>query len=293
MAKENLLFTKVNNDILILDIIENGNYQNSFYFKRKPPKQIFLAALHFNQEESISQDFFVACTDEDIAQFCMPSGSSTGIEYVPFHNDHDKFIEFTDEQNAIINDNSPGNMNVIGPPGSGKTATAKKIINTRRQQGNILYLAPSAELAQTTEMDWCQSPESQEPHGRVFFRSWEKWYKMMEPHVKWTGQKECLEWIKARCTSNQNQQLSDTNKNAWSNITRVFKNKKRDEYAENQVVMAIYQEFLTISSYFPNIPCSASELMENETSYTEPKKLSHFPPDVRKAIYEVFTKYLD
>ena len=245
---DRLLFTtiKVQGDpqILILDVIENHDYQKSLYFRRKTSKQLFEAALRNATDVNpltITQEAFVTPSELELpSSVTSTSSSPSPIEYSPVHNYDEQFISFNDEQLGTLHTTMP--MVVTGPPGSGKSSIAVAMINQlinhmTASSKKILYVTESTTLTHRMAQIWQQMPESEGNRQRVCFLSYDALLKELCPDSRFVNTDDCLKWLEMRVKSRS--KLSKELQPVWQEL---LLKESLDTMNQEFRIMSVYTE---------------------------------------------------
>ncbi len=250
--------------MLLLDIIEEHEYEKSPYFRRRTSKQSFDRALAARNADTadapITAADFEVLTDEDFA--ALPAienagSSDTSIDYIPSYNYDQQFLVFSDEQERAVHATLPAL--VSGPPGSGKSSTALEMINQllEKTEQPILYITESPKLAARMGQIWQQMPEAEANKERVHFLSYrDLLLKTMDAaNPGWRARFKTLDEFKTWC---ENTFVSQKTLDVWlsdyiKTIRKLHKTTQKNapnawDTLERSLDL-IYQEFRIISGY--------------------------------------------
>jgi ankyrin repeat protein len=181
---DRLLFTTHHEHLLVLDYIENHDYQKSSFLKRGVLKR------HLSTLEEI--DYFAPLDEtEALPPFSHEEGESVGLDYY-----NHQFIQLGTEQEDILNTTRlPLILN--GAPGSGKTYLSLSFLEKKcRELGDdarLLYVSKNPLLVDAMQKIWNNDFAYSEQKDNVRFAHYSE---LMFPAVSsFSEARDCHEWL--------------------------------------------------------------------------------------------------
>jgi len=186
--KDRMLFTVIENKILVLDVIRFHDYQKSFYFRRKTTAKAFdksvqkvlnavtSSSLDVLAEEPIEENELNDIIQQPELQSSSEASSddASSIDWRPMYATDDKFIVLSETQEHSAQRGFPASIS--GLSGAGKTVvgecTINRLIPTLPAGEKILYVTETPKLAEKMYTNLSSAPESEFAQDKVYCLSY-------------------------------------------------------------------------------------------------------------------------